>query len=141
VRVVGTGLSPKKVADLEEKGLKILGGQDDLHEIYLQSRIAIIPLIAGAGRKGKLGEALSYGIPIVSTTVGVEGFHSIEKAGVFVTDSPSQMAEEIIRIHESKEYWSSFAGLGKSYCKENLSSEAMRKEISKLISLGLANYE
>jgi GT2 family glycosyltransferase len=141
VRVVGSGLNSKKVSELENKGLQLLGSQEDLNSIYLQSRIAIIPLLTGAGRKGKLGEALSYGIPIVCTTIGAEGFDSIEKSGVLITDSPSQMAEKIFKLHESNEYWSSHAGLGKKYCLENLGSEAMRHEISSLISLDLANDE
>lgn len=141
IRVVGSGLNSKKISELEDKGLQMLGAQDDLESIYLQSRIAIIPLLTGAGRKGKLGEALSYGIPVVCTTVGAEGFNSIEKSGVVVTDSPSQMAEEIFRLHESNDYWSSFSGLGKKYCMENLSSRAMRQQISSLFSLELANDE
>jgi GT2 family glycosyltransferase len=139
IRVVGSGLNQEKILELEGKGLQILGQQEDLHSIYLQSRIAIIPLLTGAGRKGKLGEALSYGLPIVSTATGVEGFESIEKSGVLVTNSPSQMAQEIFRIHESKERWSALAGLGKTYCKEKLSSNAMRQQISSVVSLELAN--
>jgi O-antigen biosynthesis protein len=135
VRVVGSGLNTKKIAELEEKGLLILGPQDDLEGIYLSSRVAIIPLLTGAGRKGKLGEALSYGIPTVSTTVGAEGFASIETSGIIVTDSPSQMAEEIVRIHDSKQYWLPLVGLGQTYCMENLSSAAMKQEISRLISI------
>lgn len=141
VRVVGSGLNSKKFMELETKGLKILGAQEDLGSIYLQSRIAIVPLLTGAGRKGKLGEALSYGIPIVSTTIGVEGFESIQDSGVVVTDTPSKMAEEILRIHDSKERWSVLAGLGKKYCVENLSSSAMRQEISSLLSVALTTAD
>jgi GT2 family glycosyltransferase len=139
IRVVGSGLDQEKIVELEGKGLQILGPQENLHSAYLQSRIAIIPLLTGAGRKGKLGEALSYGIPIVSTTIGVEGFDSIEKSGVFVTDSPSHMAEEIFRLHQSKERWSALSGLGKTYCMEYLSSSAMRQQISSIVSIELAN--
>jgi GT2 family glycosyltransferase len=141
VRVVGSGLNSKKIEELEQKGLQILGAYEDLESIYLSSRIAIIPLLGGAGRKGKLGEALSYGIPTVCTTVGAEGFASIEKSGVIVTDSPSQMAHEILRIHDSKEHWLSLAGLGQIYCMENLSSAAMKHEISRLFSIELENDE
>lgn len=139
IRVVGSGLSAKKVEELAGKGMQILGAQEDLRSIYLQSRIAIIPLVTGAGRKGKLGEALSYGIPTVCTSVGAEGFESIEQFGVIVTDSPTEMAEEIFKLHESNDLWSSVSDLGKIYCKENLSSMAMRQEISKLITLELPN--
>jgi GT2 family glycosyltransferase/glycosyltransferase involved in cell wall biosynthesis len=141
VRVVGSGLSVQKKAELQSKGIEILGSQEDIEGIYMQSRIAIVPLLSGAGRKGKVGEALAYGIPIVSTSIGVDGFHNLENAGIAVADSPAEMAEAIYALHEQHEVWKNAAVLGKAYCASNLSSMAMRNEISKLISLESGSHE
>jgi hypothetical protein len=43
-------------------------------EIYRQSRVLIALLAPGGGKKGKIGEALSYGLPVVTTSIGSEGF-------------------------------------------------------------------
>jgi GT2 family glycosyltransferase/glycosyltransferase involved in cell wall biosynthesis len=139
VRVVGSGLSVQKKAEFQEKGIEILGSQEDIEGIYLQSRIAIVPLLTGAGRKGKVGEALAFGIPIVSTSVGVDGFANVENAGITVADSPVEMAKAIYALHEQQEIWKGAAMLGKAYCASNLSSMAMRNEISKLITLESGN--
>jgi GT2 family glycosyltransferase len=137
IRVIGTGLSTQKIAELEAKGLQMLGGVEDLGAIYKESRIAIIPLLEGAGRKGKVGEALSYGIPIVSTSVGTEGFSEILNSGIFVEDTPAEMAKAILDLHESVDLWSRASSLGKKYCASNLSSRAMRNEIRKLLPVEL----
>ncbi len=139
VRVVGSGLSVQKKAEFQEKGIEILGSQEDIEGIYLRSRIAIVPLLTGAGRKGKVGEALAFGIPIVSTSVGVDGFANVENAGIAVADSPVEMAKAIFALHEQQEIWKGAAMLGKAYCASNLSSKAMRNEISKLITLESGN--
>jgi GT2 family glycosyltransferase len=135
IRIVGSGLTLVQKGELESQGLQIMGSQLDLVSIYSQSRIAIIPLLHGAGRKGKVGEALSVGIPIVSTTVGVQGFDNVQKTGIAVSDSPIEMARSIYELHERFDLWSKAANLGKSYCKAHLSSVAMRDSISRLISL------
>ena len=135
IRVVGSGLNTQKIAELESKGLQILGGVEDLETIYKQSRIAIVPLLNGAGRKGKVGEALSFGIPIVSTSVGIDGFRDIKSSGVVVTDSPAEMARAIFGLHENYELWKQASELGKEYCASNLSSRAIRNKISQLISI------
>jgi O-antigen biosynthesis protein len=135
VRVIGSGLDTVKMEELSRKGMQMLGGLDDLSAIYKQSRIAIVPLLTGAGRKGKLGEAMSYGIPIVSTTVGIQGFNNIIGAGVAVADTPKEMAQAIYDLHENFNLWKNASGLGKDYCNSNLSSMAMRNEISRLISV------
>ncbi len=141
IRVIGSGLDVQKTAELNRKGLQILGGIEDLSVIYKQSRIAIVPLLRGAGRKGKIGEALSYGIPIVSTTVGIKGFNDIVNAGVSVADSPQEMAKVIFDLHEDLDLWTRASILGKDYCKLHLSSMAMRRKISQLISVELMNDE
>jgi glycosyltransferase involved in cell wall biosynthesis len=135
IRVVGSGLTSHQKDELQSKGLQILGSQLDLASIYSQARIAIVPLLTGSGRKGKVGEALSYGIPIVSTSVGVEGFANLQSAGISVADSPAEMAKAIYEMHEQNELWSKAANLGKDYCKSNLSSMAMRNAISKLLTV------
>jgi GT2 family glycosyltransferase len=141
IRVIGTGLNEQKLAELETKGLQMLGGVEDLASSYKESRIAIVPLLNGAGRKGKVGEALSYGIPIVSTSVGIEGFSDIINSGIVVADTPVEMAKAIFDLHENFDLWSRTSGLGKQYCASNLSSMAMRHEISQLISVELPSDE
>lgn len=134
IRVVGSGLSRAQKVELESKGLQILGPQSDLSKIYFQSRVAVVPLLRGAGRKGKVGEALSYGIPTVSTSVGIQGFDDIQNTGIEVTDSPVEMAQSIYDLHNRFDLWSKASNLGTTYCKSRLSSAAMRNVISSLIS-------
>jgi len=141
IRIIGTGLTTQKIAELEARGLQMLGGVEDLATIYNQSRIAIVPLLNGAGRKGKVGEALSFGIPIVSTSVGIEGFGDILSSGIVVKDTPAELAKAIHDLHENNDLWKRASELGKRYCASNLSSIAMRSEISRLISVELVGDE
>jgi glycosyltransferase involved in cell wall biosynthesis len=119
----------------------MLGGKEELSEIYLDSRVAIVPLLKGAGRKGKVGEALSYGIPIVSTSIGAVGFSDIASSGLFVADTPEDMAKAIYDLHENFSLWNSASKLGQDYCRKYLSSKAMRNGISQLLSLELHGDE
>jgi glycosyltransferase involved in cell wall biosynthesis len=94
-----------------------------------------VPLLNGAGRKGKVGEALSFGIPIVTTSAGAEGFKDISNSGMIVEDSPESMAKAIYELHENYDHWAKASRLGKEYCMVNLSSNAMRSQISQVISV------
>ncbi len=134
VRVIGSGLESSKVLELEEKGLQIFGMVEDIASVYLQSRVVISPLLNGAGRKGKIGEALTFGLPIVSTSVGVQGFTQLQDTGIYVADSPHEMAKIIYELHENYELWNRAETLGKNYCLKHLSSAAMRAAISGLIN-------
>jgi GT2 family glycosyltransferase/glycosyltransferase involved in cell wall biosynthesis len=135
IRVVGTGLIESDSLLLAEAGLQFLGRQDDLDEIYRQSRIAISPLLTGRGRKGKIGEALSVGMPMVITNVGAEGFGFHDDDEIAITDDALEFAKNIVRIHQDPEIWLKMSKFGQQYCRQNLGSAAMLNSIKSILEL------
>ena len=135
IRIVGTGLSEREKSFLAEKGLQIMGRQSDLSPVYEQSRVAIVPLISGRGLKGKLGEALSYKLPVVTTPVGAEGFGFSSGDSILIASDPREFAAHILQAHENRSKWESMSNFGSRYCLENLSSEAMRKKVQSVLEI------
>ncbi len=75
-----------------------LGYVPDLTEIYLTSRVAICPLIIGAGTKVKLVEAMAYAMPIVATKISAAALSLSDGVNSFITDDPNVYADRIIRL-------------------------------------------
>jgi glycosyltransferase involved in cell wall biosynthesis len=74
----------------------------ELKKIYAQARIAIIPMRYGAGVKGKTVEAMYNGLPIVSTSIGLEGMPGISNV-ITAFDDAASFANEIISIYNNEE--------------------------------------
>lgn len=98
LHIVGDG-NPEQVIQHGGPHVLIHGGIDDrtLGLIYAGARAAILPLRFGAGVKGKLVEAFMHRLPVVSTSVGLEGVSGIG-AHVAATDTPSDFAAALARI-------------------------------------------
>lgn len=106
---------------------------------YLQrSRISIVPLLHGAGTKGKLIQALMVGTPTVSTSIGVEGLDLRDGEHVLVTDDPANFANSIARLLEDAELWEYLARRGQAYIAATHSREVTRKHLMHTISTVLA---
>jgi glycosyltransferase involved in cell wall biosynthesis len=101
VRVVGTGLEQKLSQQLSADGFEILGRQDDLGALYASTRVVIAPLLSGRGKKGKIAEALSFGCPTVTTSVGAESFYFRDLDGVAVGNSPEEFARHIYELYSN----------------------------------------
>lgn len=75
----------------------VTGYVDDLDSVYRDSSLFVAPLIAGAGVKFKVLDAMAYGLPVVATPIAAEGI--VDEAGescfVAITDDPLIMAERI----------------------------------------------
>ena len=72
---------------------------DDLAALYAQCRISLVPLRYGAGMKGKVVEAFEQGLPVVSTSVGLEGFTGLP-ADIAPADTPEEFANHIVKLLE-----------------------------------------
>ena len=73
------------------------GYVDDLDSVYRDSSLFVAPLVAGAGVKFKVLDAMAYGLPVVATPIAAEGI--VEEAGescfAAITEDPAVMAERI----------------------------------------------
>lgn len=102
--IIGDNPSPA-IAAFSSAGVRICGYVPDV-EPYLRSRrVFVAPLRFGAGIKGKVGEAMAYGIPVVTTTVGAEGFGATHGHNIMIADDPASFAEAIARLYTDEELW------------------------------------
>jgi GT2 family glycosyltransferase len=134
ITVIGSGLSVDQIEELTNCGLRILGYQKDISAFYQTSRVAIVPLLNGAGLKGKLAEALSFRLPTVTTSIGAEGFRE-NANGEFpfvVSDDPRDFASEIVRLCSSADLSEKYSVLAKDYVKSNLGTDAF---VSKVVEV------
>jgi len=58
----------------------------ELADWYARARVAVVPLLFGAGVKLKVVEAMVKGVPLVTTPVGAQGLPGIESVAVIARD-------------------------------------------------------
>ena len=98
--VIAGSKAPKEVIRYGElQGVEYLGfiPEDEINELYDKAHLVVAPLAAGAGIKGKICEAISYGVPVLTTDIGNEGINLVDNVDGFVSDIES-MADRIIGI-------------------------------------------
>lgn len=96
IRIAGSN-APPEISRLEGAGVTILGRVSDqeLLDMYQTAGFAVVPLLYGAGVKGKAVEAMARGVPVVMTSIGAQGIENAETLAI-VEDDPKAMAEAII---------------------------------------------
>jgi glycosyltransferase involved in cell wall biosynthesis len=80
--VVLAGRRPApQVRALAGPGVRVTGEVPDLKEVLRGDTIVVVPLRAGSGMRVKILEAMAWGLPVVSTTLGCQG---IDHGGTLV---------------------------------------------------------
>jgi len=91
--VVGAGS-----ADLTGPRVIGLGAVPSLDPIYAEATCCIVPLLGGAGTRLKVPEAMAFGRPVVSTSIGVEGHDVSRQDGVLIVNGPNAFAASCIEV-------------------------------------------
>ena len=85
--------------------MTILGHVSDLQAFFDQIRVFVAPIRFGAGVKGKVVASLSAGVPVVGTSLAMEGMGLGPEEGALVADDPEELARELVRLYRSQELW------------------------------------
>lgn len=97
---------------------------ETLIEYYRNVGVAVAPMRFGAGVKGKVVEALHHGLPLVTTSVGVQGLEGLDEV-IPVSDDARVIADAIIRLMQDDDYWKSVASGGRKYADARFSRAAL----------------
>ncbi|WP_175621791.1 glycosyltransferase [Chryseobacterium schmidteae] len=103
-------LGPDFPADLKEKfhseRFQILGYQETVDFWFENSRVFVAPLRYGAGVKGKIGQALEFKLPVITTGIGAEGM-SLEdaKTALISDENPQNFADKILELYDNENLW------------------------------------
>lgn len=64
---------PESLYELSNENIDLIGYVEDIEPLFKNALLSIAPLRYGAGLKGKVATSLSYGIPVIGTTIAFEG--------------------------------------------------------------------
>lgn len=78
--------------------VKVTGRVESLEPFYAGAALALVPLRAGAGVKFKTVDAMVRGIPVVSTSIGVEGIVDDSLSVFAVADEAESLADAVCAV-------------------------------------------
>ena len=131
--IIGDNAPPEIVALANEK-IVVTGLQRDARPFFDSVKLSVAPLRFGAGVKGKINQSMAFGVPVVATSVAVDGTELWNREEILVADDPQDFAEAVIELYESEELWSRLSENGIRKTRALYSAEAARRKLKFLFS-------
>jgi len=97
------------IAAFDSDEVRVRGYVPDVEPYLGERRVFVAPLRFGAGIKGKVGEAMAHGIPVVTTSIGAEGFGLTHRQDVMIADDPKSFATAVADLYSQQELWETIA--------------------------------
>jgi glycosyltransferase involved in cell wall biosynthesis len=92
-----------------DTSIHIIGFASDLSAVYDSAQIFICPLWFGSGTKLKVLDAMYKGLPVVTTSIGVENIDLIDGEHCYIADDPDEFAGKTTALLDDSELWDKFS--------------------------------
>jgi glycosyltransferase involved in cell wall biosynthesis len=147
--IVGDNVPPEIKAYASDT-VRVLGYVPDIEPLFASckvmvasSRVMVAPLRFGAGVKGKIGESLAHGLPVVTTSIGAEGMGFTDGEDALVADDPRAFAAAVARAYTDEELWQKLSDAGYAHVARGFSPEAVGRVVNDSLgeTIGLARAD
>ena len=137
VNVLIAGADPKPaVKALAGPKVTVSGRLDDIREAYASAKIFVAPMRIGSGMQNKLLEAMSMGLPCVTTTLAATPLGATNWEHLLVGDNAEELADLIVTLG-IEELHDSIAEGGNRFVKENYSWPAAVQPLENILNAQL----
>lgn len=124
-------------AEIPKKYLR--GPVDNLAEVYSIAYVTLCPLQYGGGLKIKVVESLAHGVPVMSTSVGVDGFPDVYRSGVQVADKPLDFAQSLLALLKDSPSIQQASNLAVAYTRDYFDPDMLVKSILEISTADVPN--
>lgn len=100
---------PKEILNYSSDSIKISSDIEDIREAYVKADVMLAPIYGPGGTRYKILEAMAVGVPVVTTTTGIEGLDIQHGKEALIADDPSGLAEETIKLLTDKDLYKGLA--------------------------------
>jgi GT2 family glycosyltransferase len=121
--IYGSGMD-ETIKDLASDWIDPVGYIEDVADAYQRHRVFVAPLLSGAGIKGKVLNALAYGIPTVLTPTAAEGIGLRHGHDCLIAKKPEEWVEAITQLCKDDALWNSISLAARNYAASQFSFEA-----------------
>jgi glycosyltransferase involved in cell wall biosynthesis len=114
-------------ARFSKPGIEFTGYVAELDKA-VKGSILLVPLRIGSGIRVKLLDAMSQGVPVVSTSIGFEGIPAVDGIDILIRDDASGFAAASAMLLHDQELRSRLAHAGRDLVSRCYSPERVRQQ-------------
>jgi len=113
----------------ENDGFLIKGWAESTEKVISNSKVCLAPLQFGAGLKGKLIDAMQFGTPSVTTTIGAEAMHKKLPWNGFICDNYEEFSLKAVELYTQEKTWQDAQQNGLSILKKCFPEEKYAQKL------------
>jgi len=128
VKFIMVGRKPQRLPS--SSSLIFTGVVQDVAQYLAASDVAIAPLLQGSGTRLKILEYLSCGLPVISTSIGIEGLEVRNAVNVLIEDDMDEFCARIVELLRNRRLRTSLGDSGRELVVRKYDWRAIGKKLN-----------
>jgi glycosyltransferase involved in cell wall biosynthesis len=114
-------------------GVDVIGGVKDVAEAVLDARVGVAPVRLGAGVQNKVLEYMALGLPVITTSIALEGIQAKVGRDLLVANLPDEFASQLSMLWGNEALRNELSHNARAYVKCHHSWSERLDPIVKLV--------
>lgn len=123
-----------QISNLHPDSIIVTGYVPDLTPYLEKAAVMVVPVRAGGGMRVRILEAFARGMPVVTTSVGIEGIEASHGEEVLVIDDPAEFADAVLNIIKDDIFQDKLATKGRKLAETQYDWQVVLKIIDHIYS-------
>jgi glycosyltransferase involved in cell wall biosynthesis len=129
--IVGRGPIEEVLALDNGGNIRVFGDVPDVVEYVRQCSVSIVPLRVGGGTRLKILESIGAGVPVITTTVGVEGIALQPEKHYLLAHGPQEFSAGVTRLLEEPALGRAQVESARKVIAERYTWRAIREDLAR----------
>jgi glycosyltransferase involved in cell wall biosynthesis len=125
-----------QLAEQSPQRIEVTGYVPDLDPYMQKAALMVVAVRAGGGMRVRILEAFARGMPVVTTTVGLEGIEGQPGKDVLVADTPEDFARQVLRLLDDPALQASLARNGRRLAEQKYDWHVILEEMDQIYDRG-----
>lgn len=118
-----------RAAETSGGAIEVTGYVPELAPYLEKAAVMVVPVLAGGGMRVRILEAFAHCMPVVTTTIGLEGIEAQPGVDVLVEDTPSGFASAVVRTLNDPDLQKNLAEKGRALVNRKYDWRVVLKEL------------
>lgn len=125
-------LELQNIAAVRKNSIILTGYVPELTPYFENSAVEVVPVRAGGGMRVRILEGFAKGMPMVTTTVGLEGIEAEHGIHLLVEDQPEKFAESVIKLMNDSQLQDTLSKGGRKFVEDNYDWAVVLKKLDEV---------
>ena len=130
-----------KLLKLQNDQITVRGWYHDIREAYESGKVFLAPMQIGTGLQNKLLEAMSMGIPCVTSSLANRSLKALDGENIYVGDSVADYVEIITSLLSDESKRQKMGNEGRKFVEKNYNWDLFNNQLAQLFKDKQGNIE